>query len=242
MSRLLLNMLTGLSVGNIRHVRKNAQVKRLALQVEYIWDLDAATPQPLKPANYIISHFTHYPNRVKSKSKKRGFFRKLLDLLRDNNEKDELAAEVMNEKQENFVFLIEQLTQQSVQMSKLTRIANRQKQTIKIAAQQFPQWLARGSNNGEDDDEVFFKDSRDDLEMESDDDDDDEEYCDNQDESLQITNNQPHTGSTSYTSRQSMSHWLTVNARFQAVGRVKNGSELWTAAMKNEKKQQKFQF
>ena len=63
MTRLLISMLTGLSVGNINNIRNNARLEKISEKVKLIERIHKATPKYFRKRMRPIVQGTIYPNK-----------------------------------------------------------------------------------------------------------------------------------------------------------------------------------
>ncbi|XP_077302598.1 transient receptor potential cation channel subfamily A member 1-like isoform X1 [Arctopsyche grandis] len=125
---LLMNLLIGLAVGDIESVRRNAQLKRLAMQVLLHTELEGKLPQCILDRvdnNYLIE----YPNEAKCKSG-------ILDFVLRKwfyNPFTEEGLDALVEKNDDL--LIVELEKQKRRMKNMTRVLDQQHKLIRLIVQ-----------------------------------------------------------------------------------------------------------
>ncbi|KAF6200610.1 hypothetical protein GE061_005053 [Apolygus lucorum] len=125
---LLMNLLIGLAVGDIESVRRNAQLKRLAMQVVLHTELERKVPQVLLEKVH-KTELIVYPNENKCKM---GFIDQLLRMWLCNPFSEE-GLEMVLENNEDYVS--EEITKMKNRLKEMSKSMDNQSQLLKMIVQ-----------------------------------------------------------------------------------------------------------
>ncbi|KAI8118790.1 Transient receptor potential cation channel subfamily A member 1 [Lucilia cuprina] len=127
---LLMNLLIGLAVGDIESVRRNAQLKRLAMQVVLHTELERKLPQMwLQKIDKM--EWIEYPNETKSKL---GFFDFILRKWFSNPFSEDTSMDVL-QFENNDDFINSELEKQKRKLRDISRILEQQHQLLRLIVQ-----------------------------------------------------------------------------------------------------------
>ncbi|XP_037045285.1 transient receptor potential cation channel subfamily A member 1 isoform X3 [Bradysia coprophila] len=126
---LLMNLLIGLAVGDIESVRRNAQLKRLAMQVVLHTELEQKLPQMwLERVDKM--ELIEYPNTLKCKL---GFFDFILRKWFCNPFTDDATVDMMMESNEDY--LTEEMEKQKKKLRDIGNVLDSQHQLLRLIIQ-----------------------------------------------------------------------------------------------------------
>ncbi|XP_068249556.1 transient receptor potential cation channel subfamily A member 1 isoform X2 [Palaemon carinicauda] len=125
---LLMNLLIGLAVGDIESVKKNAQLKRIAMQVELHSDLESKLPEMIiKRVNK--SELIIYPNR----SKCQRIFTRILGALLYSSPVDDKELEALDMQRDDYLW--EELESQQRHLRSISKVLDKQTQLLQLIMQ-----------------------------------------------------------------------------------------------------------